>query len=265
MANSTREYYKSLLQKPEVRSFLNTISYSEGTPGAAGYQTMFTGKQFDPSKGWKHPRLIQRGGGYASDAAGKYQYLSTTWEGVQKELGLPDFSPQSQDIGALHLLKRRGALDPLLKGDVTTAIHKSAPEWASLPTSKGGSYYGQPSKSLKNLQDYYQKQLGKPIAAYPQGVTQAGQQAKPSEKQQTVPTQATQLPGQPININLIVPGVAAQKEPEYGLGSQFLKYYIGKGLETPQMSTGLKINPIDLLTKAASAPTNYFNNPTYFS
>jgi muramidase (phage lysozyme) len=258
MANSTQEYYKNLLQKPEVRSFLNTISYAEGTPGTAGYQTMFTGKQFDPSKGWKHPRQIQKGGGYASDAAGKYQYLSTTWEGVQKELGLPDFSPQSQDIGALHLLKRRGALDPLLKGDVTTAIHKSAPEWASLPTSKGGSYYGQPSKSLKDLQDYYQKQLGKPIAAYPQGVTQAGQQTKLSEKQQTVPTQATQLPGQPININLIVPGAATQKETKDDFGSQFLKYYIGKGLETPQMSTGLKINPIALLTQATSGSTNYF-------
>ena len=255
MANSTQEYYKSLLQKPEVKSFLNTISYAEGTPGAAGYQTMFTGKQFDPSKGWKHPRQIQRGGGYASDAAGKYQYLSTTWEGVQKELGLPDFSPQSQDIGALHLLKRRGALDPLLKGDVTTAIHKSAPEWASLPTAKGGSYYGQPSKSLKSLQDYYQKQLGKPIAAYPQGTTQSGQQLKPSEAQQTVSTQTT---GQPININLIVPGGAAQKETKDDFGSQFLRYYIGKGLETPQMSTGLKINPIALLTQAASGSTNYF-------
>ena len=257
MANPTQEYYKNLLQKPEIRSFLNTISYAEGTPGTAGYQTMFTGKQFDPSKGWKHPREIQRGGGYASDAAGKYQYLSTTWEGVQKELGLPDFSPQSQDIGALHLLKRRGALDPLLKGDVTTAIYKSAPEWASLPTAKGGSYYGQPSKSLKSLQDYYQKQLGKPIAAYPQGATQAGQQLKPSEAQQTVSTQTT---GQPININLIVPGGAAQKETkDDDFGSQFLRYYIGKGLETPQMSTGLKINPIDLLTKAASGSTNYFS------
>lgn len=259
MANSTQDYYKSLLQKPEVRSFLNTISYAEGTPGTAGYQTMFTGKQFDPSKGWKHPRQIQRGGGYASDAAGKYQYLSTTWEGVQKELGLPDFSPQSQDIGALHLLKRRGALDPLLKGDITTAIHKSAPEWASLPTAKGGSYYGQPSKSLKNLQNYYQKQLGKPIAAYPQVVTQTGQQSKPSEKQQTVTTQATQLPGQPININLIVPGGIEQKETKDDFGPQFLKYYIGKGLETPQMSTGLKIDPIALLTQATFGSTKPFS------
>ena len=251
MTNSTQEYYKSLLQKPEVRSFLNTISYAEGTPGAAGYQTMFTGKKFDPSKGWQHPRQLQRGGGYTSDAAGKYQYLSTTWEGVQKELGLPDFSPQSQDIGALHLLKRRGALDPLLKGDITTAIHKSAPEWASLPTVKGGSYYGQPSKSLTDLQKYYQKQLGQPIVAYPQGTVTG--QTKSTEAPKQVPSQQ-QLPGQPININLIMPAQQAAKEK----GESFLDYYLQNTLSTPLTASRSKIDPIALLTQAASGSTNYF-------
>lgn len=247
MSSSTREYYKSLLQKPEVRSYLNTISYSEGTPGAAGYQTMFTGKQFDPSKGWKHPRQIQKGGEYASDAAGKYQMLSTTWEEVQKELGLPDFSPQSQDIGALHLLQRRGALGPLLKGDITTAIHKSAPEWASMPTAKGGSYYGQPSKSLKNLQEYYQKQLGKPIATYPQVATQTNQQIK------EIPAQATQtqLPGQPINIYLNLPDVQDKKRtPEEALAYGFLNDFISRKYNSLEESTGVKLNPIELLTNA---------------
>lgn len=252
MAKSTQQYYKSLLEKPEVRSFLNTISYAEGTPGAAGYQTMFTGKKFDPSKGWQHPRQLQRGGGYTSDAAGKYQYLSTTWEGVQKELGLPDFSPQSQDIGALHLLKRRGALDPLLKGDITTAIHKSAPEWASLPTTKGGSYYGQPSKSLTDLQKYYQRQLGQPTVAYPQGT--ATGQTKSTEAPKQVPSQQ-QLPGQPININLIMPAQQAAKEK----GKSFLDYYLQDTLSsTPLTASRSKIDPIALLTQAASGSTNYF-------
>jgi len=247
MSQSTLEYYKNLLQKPEVRSYLDTVSYAEGTSGPAGYQTMFTGKQFDPSKGWRHPRQIQKGGGYTSDAAGKYQYLSTTWEGVKKELGLPDFSPQSQDIGALHLLKRRGALDPLLKGDITTAIYKSAPEWASLPTAKGGSYYGQPSKSLKALQDYYQKQLGKPITNYPTTTTKPTEQIK-----QTLPTQTAQLPLQPVNINLIIP---SPERKEKNPASEFLDYYISKGIEPLQMSTGFKLNPVEVLTNAFN--TNY--------
>ena len=254
MASSPQEYYKSLLKDPKVKSFLDTISYAEGTPGSAGYQTMFTGKQFDPSKGWKHPRALQTGGGYTSDAAGKYQYLSTTWEGVQRELGLPDFSPQSQDIGALHLLQRRGALDPLLKGDITTAIHKSAPEWASLPTTKGGSYYGQPSKSLTELQKYYQQKLGQPISTTPQVATT---KSTPSQSAQQTTQPVDQKTGQPININLIIPGEYARKE-EKDPGTDFLNYYIGQSLQTPKTSTGLKINPIALLTQAASGSSNYF-------
>jgi muramidase (phage lysozyme) len=152
--------YEKLLQQPQIRSLLDTIRYAEGTPGEAGYRTQFTGVQFDPNKkGWAHPRQVKgSSSGYRSDAAGAYQFLSPTWDGVQKELGLSDFSPRNQDIAALRLIERRGALDPFLKGAKFGEImNRLSPEWASLPTNEGKSYYGQPVKKLGDLYNYYEQ------------------------------------------------------------------------------------------------------------
>jgi muramidase (phage lysozyme) len=165
--------YEKLLQQPQVRSLLDTIRYAEGTPGEAGYRTQFTGVQFDPNKrGWVHPRQVKgSSSGYRSDAAGAYQFLSPTWDGVQKELGLSDFSPKNQDIAALRLIERRGALDPFLKGaKFGEVMNRLSPEWASLPTSQGKSYYGQPVKKLGDLYNYYEQRKQTsvlPVAASP--------------------------------------------------------------------------------------------------
>ena len=56
------------------------IRAGEGTSGENGYNTMFTGAQFSDTS--KHPRQINRSNGLASDAAGAYQFLSTTWDGA---------------------------------------------------------------------------------------------------------------------------------------------------------------------------------------
>lgn len=142
------------LQNSNIQGALAAIRHGEGTSGERGYTTMFTGAQFDASKGWQHPRAIQKGGGYSSDAAGAYQYLSTTWDEVARAEGLKDFSPINQDRGALALIEQRGVnLDQLAKTglDVDT-IDKLAPVWASLPTKKTGtSYYGQGGKSFDEL------------------------------------------------------------------------------------------------------------------
>ena len=98
---------------------------------------------------------------YRSAAAGAYQFLPGTYSEVSQQLGLTDFQPGSQDVAALALIDRRGALDPFLQGDKFGAVmNRLAPEWASLPTSAGSSYYGQPVKSLGDLYSYYQGQKG---------------------------------------------------------------------------------------------------------
>jgi len=147
---------------PYRRAFLDTLAYAEGTSKYpnTGYNTMFTGKQFTGYK--DHPRQIQVSGRYRSDAAGRYQFLSTTWDG----LGLPDFSPANQDKGALKLLAPH-VLTAIDKGDFATAFHGARKTWASLP----GAGHGQPEKKMKTLVEYantrlskYKKgEIGKPI------------------------------------------------------------------------------------------------------
>ena len=141
---------------PNARALLDTIALAEGTSGAQGYNTMFTHRTFGDLS--RHPRQINRSNGYASDAAGRYQFLSTTWDGVAKELGLKDFSPASQDLAALQLVRRRG-VDPD-KPLTRETLAKLAPEWASLPTLQGASHYGQPVKPADQLLRHYQERLG---------------------------------------------------------------------------------------------------------
>jgi hypothetical protein len=159
---------------------------------------MFTGRTF--SSFASHPRMIQRGGGYASDAAGRYQFLSTTWDGVARSLGLRDFSPANQDIGALELIRRRGVnSDAPLNLRSLAAL---APEWASLPTLSGRSYYGQPVKGASDLLRYYNQRL----ALYGQGVPSAPTLPPPQRTLQAAMQPATPL--QPMNAaSLQVPGV----------------------------------------------------------
>ncbi|MEB3320478.1 MAG: peptidoglycan DD-metalloendopeptidase family protein [Cyanobium sp.] len=150
---SLLERYEQLLANPNVQSLLNVIRSGEGTDSDDGYQVQFTGRRFNNSFR-DHPRQVMRGGGYASDAAGAYQFLSTTWDERARRLGLKDFSPRSQDLAALDLIenKRGVSLDQIAREGVTPeAIHRLAPEWASLPTKAGRSHYGQPVKDINTL------------------------------------------------------------------------------------------------------------------
>lgn len=172
-------------------------------------------------------------------AVGRYQFIGPTLRERVSKLKIDPsqkFTPELQDQLALNYIEDVGSISPWI-----------GPSDKATPAERA-----EISAFLKNP--------NQPITPSQQ------KQFKTEATQQTVPTQTTQtqLPGQPININLIVPGGIKPKETK-DPGSKFLEYYIGKGLETPQMSTGLKINPIDLLTKAVSAPKNYFNNSTYFS
>lgn len=136
-----------------VKAFLMAIRTGEGTTGPNGYRTHFGGSLF--SSYADHPRKVITAGGYSSSAAGAYQFLTRTWDEVKAKLNLPDFSPASQDAAAVELIRRRGALEDVVAGRFATALHKCAPEWASLPTKAGKSYYGQPVKSLATLQKVY--------------------------------------------------------------------------------------------------------------
>lgn len=145
---------------PAERQWLNLISYAEGTwdpKSGPQYNMMFTGKRFNDLK--RHPDIVNKSPRYASSAAGAYQFLTPTWRGVSQQEGLKDFGPRSQDLGALRLIRQRG-VDPARDPITPQTIAKLAPEWASLPTVQGRSYYGQPVKSYGTLVNFLKQQGG---------------------------------------------------------------------------------------------------------
>lgn len=137
-----------------ARAWLAVIRAAEGTAGPNGYRTMFGGGLFSDMS--RHPDRVVRSGGYASAAAGAYQFMPDTW----RMIGGGAMTPERQDRGAMALAQRRGvnlSTAPFTRQNVAML----APEWASLPTMAGNSYYGQPVKQFGNLANVF-RQAGGP-------------------------------------------------------------------------------------------------------
>ena len=134
--------------------FLDLIAFAEGTDQypSDGYYTMFTGKQFDDLA--DHPRQLicapTRKGRICSTAAGRYQFLSTTWD----DLGYSSFSEENQDKGALDLLSPE-VLQAVDDGEWETAIMGANRIWASFP----GDVYGQGGKSMDVMLEFVEKRM----------------------------------------------------------------------------------------------------------
>jgi muramidase (phage lysozyme) len=142
-----------LLFSPTVSAFLDTIGYAEGTGDR--YDYIYTHKVFFSYNG--HPRDLQCSAGLCSDAAGRYQFLSTTWDGIRKRLGLSDFSPPSQDRAAVQLMKDVGCYKFVenINGPETFSRAAScvSGQWASFPSSQ----YGQKKYSSSHLYEKFRK------------------------------------------------------------------------------------------------------------
>lgn len=152
---------------PAGQKLLQTIQYAEGTAGQNPYNVLFGGGRF--SSYARHPDRVIKGDGIASAAAGAYQFMPDTWASASRSLGLPDFGPKSQDIAALKLARERlkpiGGLAVLENEGLSPRVANAlAPEWASFPTFSGRSYWGQPVKSLAQLQARYAQQPGTTVA-----------------------------------------------------------------------------------------------------
>lgn len=156
------------LQHPNVQAFLRMLRHGEGTAGDDGYRVMFGGGHLvglDGQPGTAddfadHPRqaITRKLGGkpITSTAAGAYQFLSKTWDGLVKQYGFADFSPMNQDLGAVALIAGRKALDDVIAGRFEDAVRKCNREWASLP----GSPYGQPVVTMARARQEYEAHGG---------------------------------------------------------------------------------------------------------
>jgi len=150
---------------PEQKALLNTIAKRES---AGDYNVIYGGDTFSDYK--DHPRRdvrIKRGPnlGKTSSAAGKYQFISPTWDRIAKQYGLKDFSPENQDKAAWFLANEEYAErtgrnlnddlksnDPKILAGIGPALRK---QWTSMP---GGIEQTQSVNAFLSTYDGFLKQ-----------------------------------------------------------------------------------------------------------
>ncbi len=134
------------------KALLDTIAFTEGTAGHEedGYNITYAYRVFNNCD--HHPNIEVCSGGWCSTAAGRYQFLTETWNG----LGLPNFHPDNQDRGAMGLITNKRGVQvpsdrPLTQAEFSAAMDSLSWEWASLPPSR----YGQPIVDLATVRAKY--------------------------------------------------------------------------------------------------------------
>jgi hypothetical protein len=121
---------------PEVKAFLDLIAQLEGPHSNFGYNLSHGAR---PAK---LPDLDTFHGGDA--ASGRYQIKAEGWKKIGGRLwSRQDFSPFTQDLIAITLLRNCGATSELLKGHLSAALTLASREFASIPVSLAvdHSYY----------------------------------------------------------------------------------------------------------------------------
>ncbi|MFC3676209.1 peptidoglycan-binding protein [Ferrovibrio xuzhouensis] len=147
-----------LLDDPRVQAFLDTLASRESS---GRYNVINGGQRFDDYT--QHPNVS----GSDSKAAGAYQFIPETWARMARELGLPDFSPASQDMAALHLLrttdlngmKDTNAIARLQRGDIEGAILVAGNQWDAFPKRANGESMTSHTRPLQPIVDQYNKRL----------------------------------------------------------------------------------------------------------
>jgi lysozyme len=142
------------LANPNVQAWLATVRTTEtGTSGPRSYTTIAGGGQLTSLASYPTigTTMVINGQRLTTHAVGGYQFEPETWSEAAAALGLTDFSPASQDLAAVWLTQRRGALADVINGNLVSAIQKCNKEWASLP----GSPYNQNPVSQATFENYY--------------------------------------------------------------------------------------------------------------
>jgi muramidase (phage lysozyme) len=152
----------------------NMISIKDATPEqrlAAGlalirkfesngqYDVLYGGGKFDSMDA--HPNVHvpftdpRTGKDNYSTAAGAYQINFPTWrDEIQPANNFPDFTPPSQDAAAIYLLKKIGAYDALVAGDIDTFLRRASRKWASLPYSTAQQHPQALQAALDSFTDF---------------------------------------------------------------------------------------------------------------
>jgi len=157
------------LDLSNVAAFLRVIRERESSQDDSAYTVLNGGSHFfdfaaHPYKGQRTP---------PGKAAGAYQFIASTWGDVEQQYGMPDFSPGSQDAGAVARLVYRGALDDVMAGRFEQAVAKCRLEWTSLPGAAESSGSWTMAKALAVFKQYGGRTAAELATLRPGGVPTA--------------------------------------------------------------------------------------------
>jgi muramidase (phage lysozyme) len=133
---SRLEENSAYLADANVAAFLKAIGEAEG----GGYDFKYgavKGKRNDP---WRFSDTSTHPGpgfGGKTTAAGMYQITVDTWRDHGGKMGLTDFTPKTQDLIAVEMLRSLGVIDNIKAGDIAGAMPQAAKKWAALPMGPG--------------------------------------------------------------------------------------------------------------------------------
>ncbi|MCC2974662.1 glycoside hydrolase family 104 protein [Massilia sp. IC2-476] len=136
------------LAHPNVAAFLKAIAEAEG----GGYDFKYGALKGRSNDRWRfrdtstHPGPGIDG---KTTAAGMYQITRPTWEHHGGKLGLKDFSPRTQDLIAVEILRSLGVIDAIKDGRLGEVMPKVARIWAALPKGPGQSNHYPPQRYVK--------------------------------------------------------------------------------------------------------------------
>ncbi|GAB3369933.1 paar repeat-containing protein [Massilia agri] len=129
------------LAHPNVAAFLKAIAEAEG----GGYDFKYGALRGRRNDRWRfsdtstHPGAGIDG---KTTAAGMYQITRPTWEHHGGKLGLDDFSPRTQDLIAVEILRSLRVVERIKAGEIASVMPTVARTWAALPKGPGqGNYY----------------------------------------------------------------------------------------------------------------------------
>lgn len=152
-----REYLKNA----NIQAFLKAIAEAEG----GGYDFKYgavKGKRNDPWRFTDYSTHPGAGFGGRTTAAGMYQENIETWREMGGKMGLSDFTPETQDLIAVEILRVLKVIEQIQAGDIDAALDKASHRWSALPQGKGkpGFYPTQPFVSYETFESSYKNSGG---------------------------------------------------------------------------------------------------------
>lgn len=146
---------KEHLKNINVKAFIGAIAAAEG----GDYDLKYGGVKGKKNDRWKfsdfstHPGVGIDG---ITTAAGMYQINKDTWKEMSSKMGLTDFSPETQDLLAVEILRTIGVIDDIVAGDISPALSAASRRWAALPQGPGkAGRYPQPYMKYEAFENTY--------------------------------------------------------------------------------------------------------------